>query len=238
MNMKYLLSLIGWCLLSCLSVWSQPSRQVVVPEKEANSFRFMTYNIRNGLDITGKLQPATVAEVLLKVAPDVVALQEVDSATQRTGGIDMLKVLGEQCMMYHTFSPLYEVGRGIHGLGVLSKERPLGHRSLALPGKEEARGVLLVEFKEFVFCCTQLSKDEHDGKASVPKIFDFIKDLQKPVFLAGDMNCDFLSPSQSAIQSKFRILNDYKETTIPVINEPNIPYTCIDFIYGHREGYK
>lgn len=238
MNKKFQLCWIGWCLFSCLYAWSQPSRSAAIPEKEANSFRLMTYNIRNGLDMTKKTQPDAIAGVILKVAPDVVALQEVDSATRRTGGMDLLKELSEQCMMYRTFSPLFEVEGGKHGLGVLSKERPLGHRSLPLPGKEEARGVLLVEFENFVFCCTQLSKNEEDRMASVPLIFDFIKDVRKPLFLAGDMNCDFLSPSQHAIQSKFRILNDYKETTIPVINEPNIPYTCIDFIYGHREGYK
>ena len=238
MKKKYQIILAGLCLLSQLCAWAQPHRQVVVPEKEDNSLRFMTYNIRNGLDINGNAKYQNVADVILKVSPDVVAIQEVDSATQRSKGVDILKELGEQCMMYRTFSPLFSVDGGKHGLGVLSKERPLNHRSITLPGKEEARGVLLVEFKHFIFCCTQLSKNEADRKASVPLIFDFIKGIKKPVFLAGDMNCDFLSPSQNAIQSKFRILNDYKEITIPVINEPNIPYTCIDFIYGCSEEYK
>lgn len=237
MNLTYRLSLIGCFVLLGLYAWSQPSRPVIVPDKEANSFRFMTYNIRNGMDITGKMRIESVAETILRVAPDVVALQEVDSATQRSGGIDILKELGERCMMYRTFSPLFEVGGGTHGLGVLSKERPISHRTLALPGSEEARGMLLVEFKNYVLCCTQLSRNEEDRMASVSRMFDFIQDIRKPVFLAGDMNCDFLSLSQNAIQSKFRILNDYREATIPVINAPNIPYACIDFIYGYREGY-
>lgn len=238
MRMKYKWSWMGWLLFSCLYAWSQPSRPLVVADKEENAFRLMTYNIRNGLDITGKLQLQTVAGIIRTATPDVVALQEVDSVTERSNGVDMLKELGEQCMMYRTFSSLFETEGGKHGLGVLSKERPLGHRSLALPGREEARGILLVEFKDFVLGCTQLSKNEADRMASVPLILDFIKEIRKPVFLAGDMNSDFLSPSQHAIQSKFRILNDYKEVTIPVINEPNIPYACIDFIYGYSEGYK
>lgn len=238
MKMKQRWGWMGWLLFSCLYAWSQPSRPLIVADKEENAFRLMTYNIRNGVDISGKFQLETVAGVIRTVSPDVVAVQEVDSVTGRNGGVDVLKELGEQCMMYRTFSSLFETAGGKQGLGVLSKERPLGHRSLALPGREEARGVLLVEFKDFVLCCTQLSKNEEDRMASVPFIFDFIKEIRKPVFLAGDMNCDFLSPSQNAIQSKFRLLNDYKEVTIPVINEPNIPYACIDFIYGYREGYK
>ena len=238
MKKMYQLALVGLCLLSQLCAWAQPGRSVVIPEKEDNSLRFMTYNIRNGSDINGIAKYKDIADVILKVNPDAIAIQEVDSATRRSNGIDILKELGEQCMMYRTFSPLFDMEGGKHGLGVLSKERPLNYRSIALPGKEEARGILLVEFKNYVLCCTQLSKYEEDRNASVPLIFDFIKDIKKPLFLAGDMNCDFLSPSQNAIQSKFRILNDYKEITIPVINEPNIPYTCIDFIYGCNEEYK
>ena len=238
MKKIYQLVLVGLCLLSQLCAWAQPGRSVIIPEKEDNSLRFMTYNIRNGADINGIAKYKDIADVILKVNPDAIAIQEVDSATRHSNGVDILKELGEQCMMYRTFSPLFDVEDGKHGLGVLSKERPLNHRSKALPGREEARGILLVEFKNYVFCCTQLSKNEEDRNASVPLIFDFIKDIKKPLFLAGDMNCDFLSPSQNAIQSKFRILNDYKEITIPVINEPNIPYACIDFIYGCSEEYK
>lgn len=238
MKKIYQLVLVGLCLLSQLCAWAQPGRSVIIPEKEDNSLRFMTYNIRNGADINGIAKYKDIADVILKVNPDAIAIQEVDSATRHSNGVDILKELGEQCMMYRTFSPLFDVEGGKHGLGVLSKERPLNHRSKALPGREEARGILLVEFKNYVFCCTQLSKNEEDRNASVPLIFDFIKDIKKPLFLAGDMNCDFLSPSQNAIQSKFRILNDYKEITIPVINEPNIPYACIDFIYGCSEEYK
>lgn len=238
MKKIYQFILIGICLLSQLAIWAQPLRSEIIPEKEGNSLRFMTYNIRKGLDINGVAKYKEIADLILKVNPDVIAIQEVDLATLRSNKIDILKELGERCMMYRTFSPLFDVEGGKQGLGVLSKEPPLNYHSIVLPGREEARGVLLVEFENYVFCCTQLSKNEEDRMASVPLIFDFIKDIKKPLFLAGDMNCDFLSLSQNAIQSKFRILNDYKEITIPVINEPNIPYTCIDFIYGYSDDYK
>ncbi len=238
MKKIYQFILIGVCLLFQLAAWAQPLRLKTIPGKEGNSLRFMTYNIRKGLDINGVTRYKEIVDLILKINPDAIAIQEVDSATQRSNKIDVLKELGEQCMMYRTFVPLFDVEGGKQGLGVLSKERPLSYHSIVLPGREEARGVLLVEFENYVFCCTQLSKNEEDRVASVPLIFDFIKDVKKPLFLAGDMNCDFLSRSQNAIQSKFRILNNYKEVTIPVINEPNIPYACIDFIYGYSVNYK
>ena len=144
MKKIYQFILIGVCLLFQLAAWAQPLRLKTIPGKEGNSLRFMTYNIRKGLDINGVTRYKEIVDLILKINPDAIAIQEVDSATQRSNKIDVLKELGEQCMMYRTFVPLFDVEGGKQGLGVLSKERPLSYHSIVLPGREEARGVLLV----------------------------------------------------------------------------------------------
>ena len=232
---------IAVLLFTCIhiaDIFSQPASVVNVPEKDDNSLRIMTYNVRNALNVNGVACYQQVADVINQVYPDVVAIQESDSGTLRTMGGDVLSELSERTMMYQTFASLFEYQGGKHGLGILSKERPIKHWTVYLPGKNQVRGLLLAEFENYVIGCTQLSRIEEEQNASVEIIFDAVKDINKPVFLAGDMNCGFESVSQNALQSKFATLNDFRQATIPVINEPNIPTTCIDFIYGYRNRYK
>jgi endonuclease/exonuclease/phosphatase family metal-dependent hydrolase len=56
------------------------------------SFRIMTYNIRHGEGLDGKIDLLRIAEVIKREGADIVALQEVDKGVERTargaGGID------------------------------------------------------------------------------------------------------------------------------------------------------
>jgi endonuclease/exonuclease/phosphatase family metal-dependent hydrolase len=60
-------------LLLCLSGYSQ-------------SLRILTYNVRNAKGMDNTINYDRVAAVIKEAHPDVVALQELDSATQRSGG--------------------------------------------------------------------------------------------------------------------------------------------------------
>lgn len=211
-------------------------RQQPVPEKEENTVRIMSYNIRNGKNTNHKTNYQQIADIIYKVSPDVIAIQETDSATTRSGGDFVLKEIADRTMMYRTYGAIGNFDGGQTGLGVLSKERPLHYSVVSLPGKDLPRGLLIVEFEKYIICTTQLSLIPEERQASVPIILEAVKEYKKPLYLTGDMNCTFESPSQNALQSKFVTLNDYKEATIPVINEPNIPYGCIDFIYGYDKS--
>ena len=103
---------------------------------------------------------------------------------------------------------------------------------LPLPGREERRLLLVAEFKEYVMCCSHFSLTKEDQVLSVPIILDALKDIRKPLFLAGDMNSIQGSPTQNALQEKFMPLNNYKDNTIP----GQSPNRCIDFIYGFDNG--
>ena len=46
----------------------------------------MSYNIRNGIGIDNIQDIGRIARVILREAPDLVALQELDSATLRVDG--------------------------------------------------------------------------------------------------------------------------------------------------------
>lgn len=216
-------------LLSLFIVFlSYPLVAQTVYPKEENSARIMSYNVRNCIGMDGIMDIGRIADVINKVSPDVVAIQEVDSTARRTGNIYVLGELGKKVLMHPVFAPAIDHDGGKYGIGLLSKEAPLNIRAIPLPGKEEARALLIAEFEKYYVCCTHFSLTAEDRIASVNIILDALKGITKPVFLAGDMNSRYESPVQELLREHFTILNNYKQNTFP----SDSARTCIDFIYG------
>lgn len=203
-----------------------------IEPKESNSLRIMSYNVRNcrGMDDVTNYQ--RIADVINRVDPDVVAVQELDSVTERSQGVFVLKELADRTLKHCTYGPAIDYQGGKYGVGVLSKEKPSGFQKVPLPGREESRMLLIVEFENYVLACSHFSLTKEDQELSVPIIFDAIKEIKKPLFFAGDMNSVYESPTQIGLREKFKTLNNYKENTIPVVN----PNRCIDYIYGYENG--
>ena len=68
--------------------------------REDNTLRIMSYNIRNGRGMDDVSNFQRTADVINKVRPNVVAVQEVDSVTGRSGQTDVLRVLADKTLMY------------------------------------------------------------------------------------------------------------------------------------------
>lgn len=203
-----------------------------IEPKELNSIRVMSYNVKNCSGMDGVTDYQRIADVINRVNPDVVAIQELDSVTTRSQHVFVLKELADKTLMHRTYAPAINYQGGKYGVGLLSKEKPLANRTVSLPGREESRVLLIVEFEKYIVCCTHFSLTKEDRELSVPIIFDAVKDMHKPLFLAGDMNSVYDSPTQVLLREKFTTLNNYKENTIPVVN----PNRCIDYIYGYENG--
>ncbi|EJX03797.1 metallophosphoesterase [gut metagenome] len=56
-----------------------------------NSLRLMSYNIRNGKGMDNETNLDRIVDAINRCLPDVVALQEVDSVTGRSGGVDVAR---------------------------------------------------------------------------------------------------------------------------------------------------
>ena len=74
-------------------------------QPEAKEARFMSYNVKNGYGLDDSTNYARTAEVIRKEAPDVVAIQELDSVTGRSHGTYVLGELGKHTGMYATYAP-------------------------------------------------------------------------------------------------------------------------------------
>ena len=102
---------------------------------QAQELNLMTYNIRHGAGMDGKIDYDRTAAVIRGVNPDVVALQEVDSATQRCYGKYVGQELATRTHMIPTFGAAINFQGGKYGVGILSREQPLAVRRIPLPGR-------------------------------------------------------------------------------------------------------
>lgn len=209
------------CLLASAGLYAAPAG--------GDGLRIMSYNVHNGIGMDGKVDYARIAKVIADVHPDVVAVQEVDSVTHRSS-VHVLAEIARGTGMNGVFGPAINYAGGKYGIGILSKEKPLNVKNVALPGREEARTLLVVEFEKYIFLATHLSLTAEDQVKSVEVIVKEASSKGKPVFLAGDMNSVPSSLTQKSIRKHFKVLTS--DSWITCNKE------CTDFIYGYKKNGK
>jgi endonuclease/exonuclease/phosphatase family metal-dependent hydrolase len=230
--MKKLMSSVvaGLLILILSSVACSPLNKSV--EKKQSTVKILTYNVRNCRGMDDITDYNRIANVITGVEPDVVALQELDSATLRSNGIVVLNELSSHTNMFKTYGASIAYQGGKYGIGILTKEKPVRWWVVALPGREEKRSILIVELSDYYICCTHFSLTEEDRISSVDIINEAVKELTKPVFLAGDLNAVSSSQVIKNVENRWLMLNNPALTTIP----SNNPQRCIDFILAAKNG--
>lgn len=200
---------------------------------EAQKVRVMSYNVKNGGGKDGIKDIKRCGNLVREVQPDVVAVQEVDSMTRRNK-FDVLGRMAKQAGYHAYFGPTIPHGGGKYGIGVLSKEPALSVKFHRLPCPKEPRGLLVVEFEKFYLLCTHLSLSEPYRVESVAIIKEVVSKLDKPAFIAGDMNARPDSAPIVAFKEYAQLLTDDSKFTFPS-DDPRI---CIDYIFGVNGSFK
>lgn len=219
MKMMKMVCLTGLLAVLCACA---PARKAVL----------LSYNVHNCIGLDKVRDYERIARVINEAAPDVAALQELDSATLRNGGVNALAELARLTGMHGIFGAAIPFQGGKYGIGLLSRERPLKYRIVPMPGREEERALIVAEFKDYVFCATHQSLTPDDQLASVALIEQELAGIDKPVFLAGDMNSTPSSQPQLQLARTFVCLNDTAAFTFPA----DRPDRCIDYIYVDRRS--
>lgn len=154
--------------------------------------RVLTYNIHHGEGLDGKVDLARIAGVISASGADVVALQEVDQKTKRTGGVDQAAEIARLAGLQVAYGKAMDYQGGAYGQALLSRW-PLGEVSVhPLPnsGKVEPRIAVAATVRPpgraaFRFIGTHLDATRDDtarwqqaerlgelfGKDGVPTIF-------------------------------------------------------------------
>jgi endonuclease/exonuclease/phosphatase family metal-dependent hydrolase len=112
--------------------------------------RIVTYNVHRCVGNDRRLNVARVAEVLASLAPDIVALQELDVGRRRTGGVDQAHEIARRLDMACHFHAALTVEEERYGDAILTCYPERLMQVGPLPGYDpiprlEPRGALWVE---------------------------------------------------------------------------------------------
>jgi endonuclease/exonuclease/phosphatase family metal-dependent hydrolase len=199
--------------------------------------KVLSYNIHHAEGLDGKIDLPRIAAIIKSVDPDVVALQEVDIRTQRSGGVDQLLELARLTGMQPVYGRTIPHQGGLYGNAVLSRLPANGFANHPLAGKEP-RGVIQAMFDPlpaasgaaFDFLATHLDLNEPDRLAAVARIKEAVagRPAGRPMVLAGDMNA---VPGSKPIEA---LLKDWTlaQGTEPLLTSPSAnPRRQIDYIF-------
>ena len=108
-------------LLLPLTGAREPSE--TAPARDPRTLRVMSYNIHIGVGLDKKSDLARIANVIKAADVDVVALQEVDVRTRRSGtDVDQLAELAKLTGMHGRFGKGRDFDGGEYGQAILSRQ--------------------------------------------------------------------------------------------------------------------
>ena len=207
--------------------------------------RVMTYNIHHGEGTDNIVDLKRIAQVINKWSPDLVALQEVDKETTRSGNINETDTLSMLTQMYSVFGKNIDVFGGGYGNAILSKYPIIRSENRKLPrvNNGEQRGLLAVwvevpfSKEKLVFISTHFDHrtNPQERVQSTKQIKSWIErgDFGDHIILAGDLNdipsSDILLVFNSICDGSNQS-NKYK--TFPAEN----PTRQIDYIFACKKG--
>lgn len=191
---KPYLSLLA--LIGCIGLVGEVLRTPALADEPApRRLRVLCYNIHHGEGTDGRVDLPRLAEVIRRAEPDIVALQEVDDRTNRTGHVDQTAVLAELTGLHGRFGKQLDYDGGGYGQAILSRY-PLSEVTVQwLPGMpaRERRIVASVRVKANDLTLTFASTHLHHANAEIREqqaeaLNQLFTDEHQPVILAGDLN--------------------------------------------------
>lgn len=226
---------------------SKPSLNNIIPKKNQKKLttednqnlrlRILSYNIHHAEGVDGKLDVPRIAQVILSVKPDLVALQEVDKNTIRTGKVNQDIELSRLTKMNSVFGSNITFQGGQYGNAILSKFPIIKNKNFLLPNVDsgEQRGLLQSQIQisnkeNVLFFSTHLDHRRSDTErlASAKAINQIISlDNKSPAILAGDFNDVPDSPTLKELGKVWLRTNKKILRTIPASK----PSRQIDYIF-------
>lgn len=230
-------------LLICSSFYCL--NDITKETKKTLALRVMCYNIHHAAPPANpeKIDLDAIARVINDQDPDLVALQEVDVNTKRSGPFNQAVELGKKTGLTPYFFKAIDYEGGEYGVAILSRY-PVSETNLyPLPGQKENPGeprvlgtaiIRLPGKQELLFACTHLEagRDSTNRQLQMAAIGDLLEDVSMPIIIAGDFNAAPGSKVIRILDHHFDRTCDPCDPTIPVEN----PRKAIDFIAFSPSG--
>lgn len=209
------------------------------------ALRVMTYNLHHGEGVDGRLDLARIADVIRSADPDLVALQEVDRQTTRTGGVDQAAEYARLTGRLGWFGAAMPFQGGEYGQALLSRWPLMQPRVLHLPGTpgREPRiavtaFVMVPGFGRLRWAGVHLdaTRDDGDRWNQAGALLEEFRRDPTPTLLAGDFNA---GPESRVMERLLAPGTDWEDTagsaaapTIPA----EAPKSRIDYILASPRG--
>ena len=238
MKNSFLLAGLLCCALSC-SKPKDSSNVTGEPAGNKTLVKVMTYNIYGARASSGApADLSALAKVINDEKPDLVALQEVDVHTRRTGvTVHQAKELASLTGMDWYFTKAIDVEGGEYGDAVLSRLPILESRRYALPVAPnvsgEFRTVAMIRVnkdgKSFYFAGTHLDHlaQEDSRLLQAATLKKIVSELDLPLILCGDFNAVPESQTMGIVRS-FMNLGCLQQC--PLTYPSDKPARTIDYI--------
>ncbi|EAQ50542.1 probable secreted protein [Leeuwenhoekiella blandensis MED217] len=208
-------------------------------ENSSNQLKVLSYNIHHANPPMHKdsIDLSAIIQVIKDSDADLVALQEIDSDTQRSGSGNQAQKIGDALGMQVFFGKSIDFQNGAYGVAILSRFPIIASKVYKLPSKPETQGeprvlalslIQLPDAQTIWFASTHLDSQKEDTNRilQIAELLNITTNLNQPVLVAGDFNAVANSPVIASLDSVFTRTCSSCPPTIPVEN----PSKAIDFI--------
>ncbi|MGX5691042.1 endonuclease/exonuclease/phosphatase family protein [Arcticibacter tournemirensis] len=226
------------CIIAQMAFMNGTSAQSKVADGGSpDVLRVMSYNIHhaNPPSKPGLIDLDAIARVIRDSKADLVALQEVETGTKRSGGVDEAKLLAQKTGLHYKFFRAIDYDGGEYGIAILSRFKLRNVRLVPLPQKVEAEDRILayvtvrVGKQKLILANTHLdaTRDHGNRIVQMQRILKEFENVSLPVILCGDLNSVSGSEVINMLDAQFkRTCVDNCPGTSPQIN----PRRTIDYI--------
>ncbi len=207
-------------------------------DTDSHTFRVMCYNIHHcdpPYNTGEATEIDTIIGVIAKQNPDIVALQEVDVYTTRSGSnVHQAKVIAERLGMYYFFAPAIDYQGGKYGIAILSKF-PLSENKLTELPRPDTSGekrvlatskIKLPDGTLLRFGCTHLDLKTVNRQEQINKINEIALAENLPFIVAGDFN----AVEGSVVINRLDQVFTRTCTNCPKTSPARNPQNAIDYI--------
>jgi endonuclease/exonuclease/phosphatase family metal-dependent hydrolase len=171
------------------------------------SLKVMTYNIHQGYNTEGRINPWLILDSISSVNPDIIALQESDMNRVTSTNVDIVQWLAHNLNMYVYFGP--ETKRQIYGVAILSRFPLTNMETWYLESEEDQRVLIRADIEWagnlLSIYAVHMGLSEEDRTSQTHEILGILSKNPNRKLLMGDLNS---YPDSVQIESFLSVLGD------------------------------
>jgi endonuclease/exonuclease/phosphatase family metal-dependent hydrolase len=198
--------------------------------------KLLTYNIKHGQGMDGRVDPARILDVLRTSGADIIFLNEVDKYRKRSGFRNQAKWLAKRLEMDYRFVCVTRKLLAQTGNAVLTKFPITESQNLALGSTEKPRAILkaTVQLNNIQLTCisVHLNLSKPDRLVHAEQINSLAQQNPDPLVLMGDLNA---LPDGPEVQLLSQTLTDVMKDSVNAATFPSLnPKNRIDYVFISR----